>query len=297
MISFDEPLSKHTTYKIGGPAKFFARPKTVDELVEILQKAKKENWAVKFIGRGSNLLFSDDGYDGLIIKTDRLKKVEISKVKDSAVVTAQAGVPLVKLSSNLVKELIVGFEWANSIPGSVGGAVFMNAGVNSPNGDTQISEVFESGLFVTKDLEIVELNNSEMQFKYRTSLLQKNPDYLACIQASFLLRTADEREVSLIKEKIKKSKKNRVDTQPLNFPSCGSVFRNPKPLFAGQLIESLNLKGYAIGGASVSTKHANWIVNNGNAKADDVLAIINHIRKMVKQEFGIDLKVEVEIVR
>jgi UDP-N-acetylmuramate dehydrogenase len=297
MITQNEPLSKHTTYKIGGPAKYFARPTSVNELIEILKKAKQENWKVKFIGRGSNLLFSDEGFDGLIVKTDKLKSVKIEKNESVAIVTAEAGVPLVKLTSNLVKESIVGFEWANSIPGSIGGAVYMNAGINSPNGDTQISEVFVNGTFVTKDLEIVKLENQQMGYKYRTSMLQDNDNYLACIEATFELRIAGQKEVELIKEKIKKSKEHRIATQPLNLPSCGSVFRNPKPLFAGQLIESLNLKGYTVGGASISTKHANWIVNDGNAKAVEVLEIIDHVKKTVKNEFGIDLKVEVEIVK
>ncbi len=277
-------LANHTTYKVGGNAKLFVYPKDRDKLVMLLRLLKSENIKYKILGNGSNTLFSDKEYDGVIIKLDCLDKVTVFK----NIVRAEAGVNLIKLSNQTVRLGLAGLEFATGIPGTVGGAIYMNAGAYK----SDMGYVTKSVEVLTPNLEIITMTNKEMDFHYRTSFLQKHKDYI-CLEATFYLRESDK---NLLLEIVEDRKKRRLESQPLEYPSAGSVFRNPENLFAGKLIEDLGYKGYSIGGAKVSDKHANFIINYNKATGKDIKDLIEFIKDEVKKNYDIDLKVEQEFV-
>ncbi len=277
-------LSCNTTYKVGGVASLFVWPKNVDKLILLLKKLKKDGISYKVLGNGSNVIFSDKNYDGVIIKLDLFDDVKIN----DTVITAGAGVSLVKLSYKAQKEGLTGLEFASGIPASVGGAVFMNAGAYKSDMGYIISQI----KVLTPDLKVKTLYNKDLKYKYRTSFLKDNPEYI-CLCATIVLRHGDK---ALIKELMETRRQKRLMTQPLEFPSAGSVFRNPSDDFAGRLIEECNLKGYRIGGAKVSEKHANFIVNDNKASAKDVKDLIDYVHDKVKKEKNVDLKIEQEFV-
>lgn len=277
-------LSSNTTYKVGGIAKLFVYPKNADKLILLLKKLKDDNIKYKVIGYGSNLIFSDDVYNGVIIKLDNFDDI---KIKDT-IITAGAGVNLVKLSYKAMKEGLSGLEFASGIPGSIGGACFMNAGAYKSDMGYIVSEV----KVITPELNIKTLYNKDLKYKYRTSFLKDNPEYI-CIEAKLVLKRDDKKE---IKDLMETRRQKRLLTQPLEYPSAGSVFRNPEGDFAGRLIEDCNLKGKQIGGAKVSEKHANFIINYNKASAKDVKDLITLVHDTVKKEKNVDLKIEQEFV-
>lgn len=277
-------LSNNTTYKVGGIAKLFVYPKNTDKLIILLKKLNQENINYKVLGYGSNVIFSDNTYDGVIIKLDNFDEV---KIKDT-IITAGAGTNLVKLSYRALKEGLTGLEFASGIPGSVGGAVFMNAGAYKSDMGYIVSEV----KVLTPELEVKTLYNKDLNYKYRSSFLKHNPNYI-CLEATIVLRHGEKK---LIKELMETRRQKRLMMQPLEYPSAGSVFRNPEGDFAGRLIEECGLKGYTIGGAKVSEKHANFIINADNASASDVKNLINYVHEKVKREKNVDLKIEQEFV-
>lgn len=277
-------LSNNTTYKVGGIARLFVYPKNTDKLIILLKKLNQENINYKVLGYGSNVIFSDNTYDGVIIKLDNFDEV---KIKDT-IITAGAGTSLVKLSYKALKEGLTGLEFASGIPGSVGGAVFMNAGAYKSDMGYIVSEV----KVLTPELEVKTLYNRDLNYKYRSSFLKHNPNYI-CLEATIVLRHGEKK---LIKDLMETRRQKRLMMQPLEYPSAGSVFRNPEGDFAGRLIEECGLKGYTIGGAKVSEKHANFIINANNASASDVKNLINYVQEKVKQEKNVDLKIEQEFV-
>lgn len=277
-------LKKYTTYKVGGIARTLVYPKDEKKLILLIKKLRDEKIKYKILGYGSNLIFSDDLYEGVLIRLDSLNKV---KVKDT-IITVGAGASLVKLSYTALKEGLTGLEFASGIPGTVGGAVFMNAGAYKSDMGYIVSEV----KVLTKDLKIKTLYNKDLNYKYRNSFLKQNPEYI-CLEAKLVLRHGDKK---LIKELMETRKQKRLISQPLEFPSAGSVFRNPEDDFAGRLIEDCGLKGYRIGGATVSVKHANFIINDNNATASDVKNLIDYVHGKVKEQTGVDLKIEQEFV-
>ena len=284
MVKQNVNLSNYTTYKVGGIAKLMVYPKNVDKLVLLLNKLNKENIDYKVLGNGSNVIFSDKIYNGVIIKLDDFNEVKIN----DTIITASAGVSLVKLTYKALKEGLTGLEFASGIPATVGGAVFMNAGAYKSDMGYIVSEV----KVLTPELEIKTLYNKDLNYKYRSSFLKHNPNYI-CLEATMVLRHGDKKE---IKELMETRRQKRLMTQPLNYPSAGSVFRNPDGDFAGRLIEVCGLKGYKIGGATVSEKHANFIINSDNASASDVKNLIDYVHDKVKEETNIDLKIEQEFV-
>lgn len=277
-------LAHHTTYKVGGIAKLFVYPKDKDKLILLLKKLKNDNIKYKVLGNGSNTLFSDNEYDGVIIKLDAFDNIEYFK----NIVKAGAGVNLIKLSNQTVRNGLAGLEFATGIPGTVGGAIYMNAGAYK----SDMGYITKSVEVLTPNLEIITMTNKELDFHYRTSFLQKHKDYI-CLEATFLLRPSDK---NLLLEIVEDRKKRRLESQPLEYPSAGSVFRNPDNLYAGKLIEDLGYKGYSIGGAKVSDKHANFIINYNKATGKDIKELIEFIKKEVKDNYDIDLKVEQEFV-
>ena len=277
-------MSDFTTYKVGGYAKALVYPNSVDSLTKLLKYLKENNIKHKVIGNGSNLIFKDELYDGVLIKLTELDNLEIS----GTTLKVEAGYNLIKLSMKAAKLGLAGLEFASGIPGTIGGAVYMNAGAYKSDMGYIVREV----KVLTPSLEIKTLSNKELDFHYRTSFLQKNKDYI-CLEATIKLVKGDSKAIMDV---IQDRKKRRLESQPLEYPSAGSVFRNPEGDYAGRLIEELGYKGKNIGGAYVSEKHANFIINKDKATATDVRSLIEEIRKKVKDKYNIDLIVEQEFV-
>lgn len=277
-------LKKYTTYKAGGIGRVLVIPKDIESLQKLFNYINKNNIKYKMLGLGSNLIFGDDIYEGILIKLDEFNDVNIS----GTTIRVGAGYSLIKLSLLAARNDLAGLEFASGIPGTVGGAIYMNAGAYKSDMGYIVKEI----KVLTPDNEIITMSNKELDFHYRTSFLQKNPGYI-CLEATLNLYKGDR---NAILDVIRDRKKRRMETQPLEFPSAGSVFRNPPDDFAGRLIEELGYKGKKIGGAMVSTKHANFIINVGNAKGNDIKKLILEIQEKVKEKYDIELKVEQEFV-
>ena len=278
-------LKKYTTYRVGGIAECIAYPRNVTCLVKLVRFLKGEKVGYKILGNGSNLLFSNKPYQKVLIRLDELNQIEFfGKNK----IRVGAGVSLIKLSLLAAKKGYAGLEFASGIPGTIGGSVFMNAGAYK----SDMGYVVERVKVLTPDLKIIYLENKEMNFHYRSSFLQKHPDYI-CLEVIFKLQKG-KREAIL--DVINERRQRRMESQPLEYPSAGSVFRNPEGNFAGKLIEDSGLKGKIHGGAMISDKHANFIVNYNNASSDDVKYLIDLCREQVFKNFEIELKVEQEFV-
>lgn len=251
-VLVNEPLARYTTMKIGGPADILIVPKHVAGIEKTLQLVKqyKTKWTV--IGRGSNLLVSDQGIEGVVIRLgEGLDHLEVEKHK----VRVGSGYPLIKLSTLLSRQGLAGLEFASGIPGSVGGAVYMNAGAHK----SDISSVLSKALILFEDGTIAWLTNKELEFSYRSSVLQtKRPGIV--LEAVFQLQAGKREEIV---RSMQNNKDYRRETQPWNHPCAGSIFRNPIPHFAGDLVEKAGLRGYRIGGAQISEMHGNFIVNTG----------------------------------
>jgi len=279
------PLMKeYTTYKVGGNALAIVIPNDVESLIKLIKYLDSKNIKRKILGNGSNLIFKDEKYEGVLIKLSELKEITI----DDTVITVGSGYSLVRLSMKAAKLGLTGLEFASGIPGTVGGAVFMNAGAYKSDMGYIVSEV----KVIDEDYKIKTIYNKDMNLHYRTSFLKENPKYI-CIEAKIVLKKGDP---NAIKAVIEDRKQRRLMSQPLEYPSAGSVFRNPENDYAGRLIEELGYKGKNIGGAYVSEKHANFIVNKDNATATDVINLITEIKEKVKEKYNIELKVEQEIV-
>ncbi len=284
-VDINEPISKHTTYKVGGVAKAFVYPKDVNCLISLLKILKEYNVKYKLIGSGSNLLFSDKDFDGVIIKLKEFDNVEFlnnNKIK------VGAGFSLIKLSLMAAKKGLAGLEFASGIPGTVGGAVFMNAGAYK----SDMGYIVQQVKVLTPEFRIISLENKEMDFHYRTSYLQKKPGYI-CLEVILKLAKGNR---DALDEVIKERRKRRMESQPLEYPSAGSVFRNPEGDYAGRLIEELGYKGYKNGGAKVSDKHANFVINYDHATGTEIKELIDEIHDKVLKEYNIDLKLEQELV-
>ncbi len=284
-IQKDVFISKYTTYKVGGLVRAIIYPKNIDSLVLLCKLIKKYNIKYKILGNGSNVLFSDKTYEGVLIKLDEFNKITFYGNK----VVCGAGVSLMKLAREAIKRSLAGLEFAAGIPGTVGGAIYMNAGAYK----SDMGYITSSVKVLTPDLKIITLTNRELDFHYRSSFLQNNKDYI-CLEATLKLTKGDK---AALEEVVKDRKERRVKSQPLNYPSAGSVFRNPDNADpAGKLIEDLGLKGLTKGGAEVSSVHANFVINKNEASAKDIHDLIIFVHDAVKEHYGIDLKIEQEFV-
>ena len=277
-------LSKYTTYKVGGNAKLLVYPKNIDKLITLMEIIERENIKFFVLGNGSNVLFSDNIYDGIIIKLDCFDTLEFN----DNTINVGAGCNIIKVVMESVKHNLTGVEFASGIPGTIGGAIFMNAGAYN----SEMKNVVKNVTVLTSNLKVITLTNAEMKFAYRESILQHKKGYI-CLGATLKLRNGD-KEIS--QEIIKDRKLARKRTQPLEYPSAGSVFRNPEGMFSGKLIEDLNLKGYQVGGAMISQKHANFIINVGGAKASDIKEIIDYVKEKVYDKYKIKLRVEQRLI-
>lgn len=284
-IKVQEPLANHTTMKIGGPADLFVEPSSIENVVKTLNLVKKHDVKWRAIGRGSNLLVSDQGIEGVVIKLgNRLNSLELN----DTLLTVGAGYSLVALTVLISRKGLTGLEFASGIPGSVGGAVYMNAGAHG----SDVSKILTKAHILFDDGSFEWLTNKGMEFSYRTSILQKKRPGIV-LEAQFQLSSGDKKEIMATMQKNKDYRKN---TQPWDSPCAGSIFRNPLPHYAGKLVEEAGLKGYQIGGAQISEMHGNFIVNTGNAKAEDVLQLINYVKKTIFEMYQVEIETEVEII-
>lgn len=284
-VLVNEPLANHTTMKMGGPADLFIEPSSIENLEKTMKIIRENNVPWRAIGRGSNLLVSDAGIEGALIKLGKgLDHLEINESE----IRVGAGYSLVSLSVQISKKGLAGLEFASGIPGSVGGSVYMNAGAHG----SDMSEILEKAYVLFADGTLAWLSKEEMEFSYRTSILQKKRPGIV-LEAIFQLTPGNREEIVA---KMQSNKNYRKETQPYNLPCAGSIFRNPLPHYAGQLVQEAGLKGYSIGGAQISPMHGNFIVNTGNGKAADVLALIQYVKDTVFKQYGIMMETEVEII-
>ncbi|KOY78225.1 UDP-N-acetylenolpyruvoylglucosamine reductase [Apilactobacillus kunkeei] len=279
----NEPLSKYTFTETGGPADLVAFPKNTDEVRELLSMAKRDDLPITVLGNASNLIIKDGGIRGLVIILTEMN--EITSHDD--LVIAQAGARYIDTTIVAQQHGLTGMEFAAGIPGSIGGAVFMNAGAYG--GET--AEVIESVTVLTPENEIKTLSNSELDFGYRHSAVQDQNDIV--LEATFKLSTGDKDEIQAEMDRLNELRESK---QPLDLPSCGSVFKRPEGYFAGKLIHDAGLQGYQSGGAQVSKKHAGFIVNIDNATATDYLNVIKHVQETVYAKNKVHLETEVRII-
>ncbi|MEL6779942.1 MAG: UDP-N-acetylmuramate dehydrogenase [Cyanobacteria bacterium J06597_16] len=287
------PLAKLTTFKVGGTADYLTLPKTPAQLKQALAWSRANGMPVTMLGAGSNLLISDQGLRGMVICTRAMRHSEFDEATGRVV--AAAGEPWSSLAWKAARHGLKGFEWTIGIPGTVGGAVVMNAGAHG--GET--ADILVSAEVVSPDGTLAVLTPEALGFRYRTSVLQGGDRIVT--QATFQLSCGH--EAAQIKAATASDLKSRRETQPYHLPNCGSVFRNPpgtdaqgRPNSAGRLIQAAGLKGHQIGQAQISTLHANFIVNLGGAKASDVLALIRHAQAVIRERNGIELETEVKIM-
>ena len=277
-------LKKYNTYRIDVMCNYLVYPKNEQELINLLRYLKENKTKYLVLGGGSNVILSKPCFE-VVIKLDKLNKLEIEGTK----VTAGAGVSLISLSNICMKEGLIGLAFAGGIPGCVGASAAMNAGAYKEDMASIIKEV----KVITPSLEIKTMSNDELNYSYRNSFLKENKEYI-CIEVVLELAYEDSNK---IKEVMENRRNRRIESQPLDMPSAGSVFRNPEGLSAGKLIEDIGLKGYTIGGAMISPKHANFIVNIGGATYEDIIQLIEYTKKKVEESYGIKLLLEQEIIR
>ena len=283
-ILIDEPMSKHISFRVGGPADILVKPSSEDQIKDILTFAKKENIPYLIIGNGSNLLVRDGGIRGIVIKiAENLNDFAI----EGTTVTAQSGAMLSFMGKAIMRNNLTGFEFAAGIPGTLGGAIAMNAGAYGG----EMKDIVKSVRLIDSQGNIVELSNEEMQFAYRKSILSKE-EYIV-LSAVMELKEGNYEE---IRDIMKDLTNKRVTKQPLNLPSAGSTFKRPEGYFAAKLIEDCGLKGLTLRGAQVSDKHCGFVVNLGGAQAKDILDLIYVVKSTVYSKFGVMLEEEVKIL-
>lgn len=282
-IKVNEPMKNHISFKVGGPADILLEPSDEKQIIKSIEICKNNNIPYIVIGNGSNLLVRDGGIRGVVIKLSGLNFIKV----DGNYISAGAGVVLKEVSDVALENSLTGFEFASGIPGSVGGAVFMNAGAY----DGEMKNIISSVTVLDKEGNILTLEKDELEFGYRTSSV-KTEGYIV-ISAQFELQLGDKVK---IKNRIDELTQKREEKQPLEYASAGSTFKRPEGYFAGKLIQDAGLKGFTIGGAAVSQKHSGFVINTGNATAQDVLDVIKHVQDEVKNQFGVELKTEVRII-
>ena len=282
-VIINAEMKDYVHFRVGGPADILLLPENKEQVIKSIQICKENNIPYFVLGNGSNLLVKDGGVKGVVIK---LKEVKNIKVYDETI-EAECGAMLKDVSSVAVENSLTGFEFACGIPGTIGGAVFMNAGAY----DGEISDIIDSAEVIDNEGEIRTLSKEELDLGYRSSVIMKK-NYIV-LSAKFKLIKG---EVIKIKERVEDLTYKRESKQPLEYPSAGSTFKRPTGYYAGKLIQDAGLKGYAIGGAAVSEKHSGFVINKNNATAKDILDLIKHIQDEVKKQFGVDLHPEVRII-
>ena len=279
-------LKNLNTYHIGGTAKYLISPNSINDLINVLKLLKENNIKYFILGNGSNIVLNSREYDGAVIRLNKLNGIEIHTDLDMAY--AEAGVMLPKLVQETINSSLTGLEFAAGIPGTVGGSVYGNAGAYN----ACILDYIESVTVLDENYEIKVIEHEDIKYEYRSTMFKEDKKYII-VAAKFYLKNGDKKS-SL--EVIEDRKQRRLASQPLEYPSAGSVFRNPEGDFAGRLIESCELKGKRIGGAEVSEKHANFIINKDNATSEDVYKLINFVHDTVLEKTKVDLRIEQEFI-
>lgn len=278
----DEPMKKHTTFRVGGNADLFVTPKTKEEVKSVVALCKQEGVPYYILGNGSNLLVGDKGYRGVIIQIYKeMNKIEV----DDNTIRVQAGALLSKIGAAALEAELTGFEFASGIPGTMGGAVVMNAGAYGG----EMKDILKTVTVLTPEGEILHLKNEELELGYRTSIIAKK-GYIV-LEAEIALEKGSK---EAIKARMDELKVQRTTKQPLEYPSAGSTFKRPEGYFAGKLIQDAGLRGFQVGGAQVSEKHCGFVINKDNATAADVLELMNQVSAIVKEKFGVELEPEVK---
>jgi UDP-N-acetylmuramate dehydrogenase len=283
-VLFDEPMKNHTSFKIGGPADALVCAQSEDEIQSVLELCRMESVPCMVMGNGSNMLVSDKGIEGVVIKIgESMSAVSAEGVQ----VTAQAGVLLSKLANTVCKKGLSGLEFAAGIPGALGGALYMNAGAYGG----EMKDVVRSVRYINEKGNICTAEGGELDFGYRHSMFSER----GCVILSCIMELSEDNEED-IRARAAEFNRRRAEKQPLSMPSAGSTFKRPEGYFAGKLIEDAGLKGYAVGGAQVSEKHSGFVVNTGGATAQDVLDLIEYIQKTVYDKFNVSLETEVRLI-
>ena len=281
-ILIDEPMSRHTTFRVGGPADFFVTPKAKEEVRDVIRICKEAGMPYYIIGNGSNLLVSDAGYRGVIVQIYKeMKEVTV----EGDLVKAQAGALLSGIAAKALEAELSGFEFASGIPGTIGGACVMNAGAYGG----EMKDVLESVTVLTGEGKIIELGRNELELGYRTSVIAKK-GYIV-LGAALKLERGDGEKIKTYMDELKEK---RVTKQPLEYPSAGSTFKRPEGYFAGKLIEDAGLRGFQVGGAQVSEKHCGFVINRDHATAADIMELMRQVQIRVKENSGVDLEPEVK---
>lgn len=282
-VKIEEPMAKHTTFRIGGPAQYMVMPQTVEELGQVLVLCKAEQVPFFIVGHGSNLLVSDKGMTGVVIVLDQnFSQFSIQ----GTTVKAMAGAMLGRIGLAARDAGLTGFEFAAGIPGTLGGAIMMNAGAYGG----EMKDIVQSVQLMDSDGNLMERTCEEMEFSYRHSVIEGTD--CVVIGATLILQPGD---VSTITERMEELASARREKQPLEYPSAGSTFKRPEGYFAGKLIMDAGLAGYQVGGAQVSEKHCGFVINKGGATAADVMQLIEDVRQKVKDTFQVDLEPEVRL--
>lgn len=282
-IKIDEKLSSYVNFKVGGPADILLIPKSKEKVIKSVEVCKENKIPFYLIGNGSNILVRDGGFRGVVISLKEVNTI----IVDGDKIEAECGAMLKAVSDKAMENSLTGFEFACGIPGTIGGAVFMNAGAY----DGEIAHVIESAEIIDEECNIVRLSNKDLDFGYRSSIVMKKG--YTVLSAVFKLEKG---QVKTIKELVDDLTNKRESKQPLEYPSAGSTFKRPTGYFAGKLIQDAGLKGYSIGGAAVSEKHSGFVINKGNATAKDITDLIKYIQDEVKRQFGVELHPEVRII-
>ena len=282
-IKENEPMKNHTSFQVGGPADLFLMPQSKEELQKVLAICKESKKPYYIMGNGSNLIVRDGGYHGIIVNTKAINQVKTN----GETLVAEPGISLKDLANIALEENLTGLEFASGIPGSLGGAVTMNAGAY----DGEMKQVIKSIQVITEDGSLESIPQSACAFGYRSSILQQHNWVLVSVELQ--LKKGDHPAIAA---KMLDLNTQRQTKQPLEYPSAGSTFRRPVGYFAGKLVQDAGFKGYAIGGAQVSEKHSGFVINKGGASAADILNLIGAIQAGVKDQFGVELKTEVIVI-
>ena len=296
-FSTDEPLAQKSTFKVGSSAPLFVKPYTTEQFRSAIGGATAAELPFFVLGGGSNVVFPDSPLEAVVISTQNLSQITVidkedvdddALSEDTVLVNCQCGTPMQTFVNFCTNHNLSGAQEFAGLPGTIGGAVYMNAGAYK----SDMGYIVQKVRVLTPDFKVIVMANRELQFKYRSSFFQKHKDYI-CLEATLKLAHGDKDKIM---EVNKERKERRLESQPLEYPSAGSVFRNPEGMFAGKLIEDLGFKGLTKGGAQISKKHANFIINIGNATAEDVKELIDFISDAVEDKYGVKLKVEQEFV-
>ena len=282
----NEPMSKHTSFKIGGNAEYFLKIDNLEDLKKVIDLATSNNIKITLVGNGTNLLVRECGIKGFVIKPE-LKDFKIKKSSNDVYITVQSGMSLSTLSNIAIKEEISGIEFLSGIPGTVGGALRMNAGAYG----SEMKDVVYKTKYMTYDGKIKTIDNSAHKFSYRNSIFSKLN--VIILETTLKLKKGNSNE---IKTKIDEYMKSRREKQPLEYPNAGSIFKRKDNYITSKLIDDCGLKGYSIGDAEVSQKHAGFIINKGSASSKDVLDLIHYIQKKVKEKYKIDIETEIIVL-